>query len=114
MDDGLITQQVKREGHTELKLSTEGLPPLRLRLSVTPNLLSDPVEIELPFPNSGCLAIDGSGKQLKRDICVDDLLGARIYLFGRNGAPTKFGLELTLKGNTAYRDKPIQHARADS
>lgn len=101
MDDGLITQQVKREDHTELKLSTEGLPPLRLRLSVTPNLLSDPVEIELPFPNSGCLAIDGSGKQLKRDISVDDLLGARIYLFGRNGAPTKFGLELTLKGNTA-------------
>ncbi len=101
MDDGLITQQVKREGHTELKVSTEGLPPLRLRLSVTPNLSSDPVEIELPFPNSGCLAIDGSGKQLKRDISVDDLLGARIYLFGRNGAPTKFGLELTLKGNTA-------------
>lgn len=99
--DGLQTQQIKREGHTELKLSTEGLPPIRLRLSVTPNLLSDPVEIELPFPNSGCLAIDGSGKQLKRDISVDDLLGARIYLFGRNGAPTKFGLELTLKGNAA-------------
>lgn len=101
VDDGLQTQQIKREGHTELKLSTEGLPPIRLRLSVTPSLLSDPVEIDLPFPNSGCLAIDGSGKQLRRDISVDDLLGARIYLFGRNGAPTKFGLELTLKGNTA-------------
>ena len=101
VDDGLQVQKIKREGHTELKLSTEGLPPIRLRLSVTPSLLSDPVEIDLPFPNSGCLAIDGSGEQLKRDINVDDLLGARIYLFGRNGAPTKFGLELTLKGNTA-------------
>ncbi|OGQ53910.1 MAG: hypothetical protein A3J24_07170 [Deltaproteobacteria bacterium RIFCSPLOWO2_02_FULL_53_8] len=101
VDDGLQAQQIRREDHIELKLSTEGLPPIRLRLSVTPSLLSDPVEIELPFPNSGCLAIDGSGKQLKRDISVDDLLGARIYLFGRHGAPTKFGLELTLKGNTA-------------
>ncbi|KQB53692.1 hypothetical protein AQS70_09600 [Pseudomonas endophytica] len=99
--DGLHTQQIKREDHVELKLSTEGLPPIRVRLSVTPSLLSDPVEIELPFPNSGCLAIDGRGKQLKRDISVDDLLGGRIYLFGRHGAPTKFGLELTLKGNTA-------------
>lgn len=100
-NDDLQVQQVKRENHTELKLSSVGLPPIRLRLSVTPNLLADPVEIELPFPNSGCLAFDGGGKQLKRDICVDDLLGARVYLFGRAGAPTKFGLELTLKGNTA-------------
>lgn len=99
--EGFHTQQIKREDHVELKLSTEGLPPIRVRLLVTPSLMSDPVEIELPFPNSGCLAIDGNGKQLKRDISIDDLLGARIYLFGRHGAPTKFGLELTLKGNTA-------------
>jgi len=100
-DDGLQARQIKREDHIELKLSSEGLPPIRLRLSVTPSLLSDPVEIDLPFPNAGCLAMDGTGEQLKRDICVDDLLGARIYLFGRHGVPTKFGLELTLKGNTA-------------
>lgn len=99
--DGVQTQQIKREDHIELKLSTESLPPITLRLLVTPSLLSDPVEVELPFPNSGCLAIDHSGKQLKRDISINDLLGARIYLFGRQGAPTKFGLELTLKGHAA-------------
>ncbi|MGV8863190.1 MAG: STY4851/ECs_5259 family protein [Pseudomonas sp.] len=99
--DGVQTQQIKREDHIELKLSTEGLPPITLRLLVTPSLLSDPVEVELPFPNSGCLAIDHSGKQLKRDISINDLLGARVYLFGRQGAPTKFGLELTLKGHAA-------------
>lgn len=101
MNDDLRVQQVKREGHTELKISSDGIPPISLRFSVTANLLSDPIEIELPFPNSGCLAFDWNEKPLKRDVCVDDLLGARIYLFARNGAPTKFGLELTLQGNTA-------------
>lgn len=100
-DDNLQVQKIKHEDHTELKLSASVFPPVRVRLSVTPSLIADPIEIELPFPNFGCLAFDGRGKQLKRDICVDDLLGSRLYLFGRVGAPTKFGLELTLKGNTA-------------
>lgn len=100
-DDNLQVQKIKHEDHTELKLSASVFPPVRVRLSVTPSLIADPIEIELPFPNFGCLAFDGRGKQLKRDICVDDLLGSRLYLFGRAGAPTKFGLELTLKGNTA-------------
>ncbi|MDV7211465.1 STY4851/ECs_5259 family protein [Azotobacter beijerinckii] len=117
-DDSLQVQRVKQADHTELKLSANGFPPVRVRLSVTPSLLADPVEIELPFPNSGCLAFDCSGKQLKRDLCIDDLLGARLFLFGRASAPTRFGLEMTLKGNTARNacyswsytasDKPLE------
>jgi hypothetical protein len=99
--EDLRVRQVKNEGYTELKLSSEGVPPISLRLSVTPSLLSDPIEIDLPFPSSGCLAFDASGRPFKRDVCVDDLLGARIYLFGRNGTHTKFGIELSLKGNAA-------------
>lgn len=116
--DEIQIQQIKRDGHTEIKLATDGLPPFRLLLTVTPSLVSDPVEIELPFPNSGCLAFNEKGKQLARDVCVDDLLGVRLYLFGRTGIPTRFTLELTLKGNTArnacYRwaytanDKPVE------
>ncbi|MBX9753743.1 MAG: STY4851/ECs_5259 family protein [Pseudomonadaceae bacterium] len=100
-DDSLQVQQVKQLGHIELKLSAAAFPPIRVRLSITPNLLADPIDIEVPFPNFGSLAFDGHGRALKREVCVDDLLGARLYLFGRNGAPTKFGLELTLKGNAA-------------
>ncbi|WP_305828237.1 STY4851/ECs_5259 family protein [Pseudomonas aeruginosa] len=101
VDDSLQVQQVKREDHTELRLSAKGFPPVRVRLSVTPSLMADPVEIDLPFPNSGFLAFDGTGKHLKRDLSVDDLLGARLYLFGRAGAPTRFSLELTLRGSAA-------------
>ncbi|WP_244243174.1 STY4851/ECs_5259 family protein, partial [Pseudomonas aeruginosa] len=79
VDDSLQVQQVKREDHTELRLSAKGFPPVRVRLSVTPSLMADPVEIDLPFPNSGFLAFDGTGKHLKRDLSVDDLLGARLY-----------------------------------
>lgn len=100
-DDSLQVQQVKQADHTELKLSANDFPPVRICLSVMPSLLADPVEIELPFPNSGCLAFDRNGRALKREVCVDDLLGARLYLFGRSGAPSRFGLELTLKGNAA-------------
>lgn len=100
-DDSLHVQQVKQEDYIEIRLSANSFPPVRICLSVTPNLLADPVEIDLPFPNSGCLAFDGSGKPLKRDLCVDDLLGARLYLFGRTGTSTRFGIELTLKGSAA-------------
>ncbi|MBO3277444.1 STY4851/ECs_5259 family protein [Pseudomonas schmalbachii] len=117
-DDCLQVQQVKHEGHTELRLSAKAFPPIKVRLSVTPSLLADPVEIDLPFPHSGCLAFDDSCKRLKRDLSVDDLLGARLYLFGRAGAPSRFGLELTLRGDTAKNacyswtyiaaDKPLE------
>ncbi len=100
-DESLNVQQIKHSGCIELKLSAIAFPPVRVRLSVTPNLLADPIQIDLPFPNSGCLAFDGQGKVLKQEVCVDDLLGARLYLFGRNGSPTKFGVELTLRGNAA-------------
>ncbi|WP_323964234.1 STY4851/ECs_5259 family protein [Aeromonas hydrophila] len=100
-DESLQVQQVKHEDYTELKLSAKGFPPIRVRLSVFPSLMADPVEIDLPFPSSGCLAFDGNGKQLKRTFSVDDLLGARLFLFGRSDTPTRFGIELTLRGSVA-------------
>lgn len=100
-DESLQVQQIRREGYTELFLSAKDFPPIRVRLSVTPSLMADPVVIDLTFPSSGCLAFDGSGKPLKRTFSVDDLLGARLCLFGQSGTPTRFGIELTLKGSTA-------------
>lgn len=117
-DENLQVTRSKKEDHTELELVSNGFPPAKVRLSVSPSLVADPVEIELPFPNSGCLAFDRNGKALKPEICIEDLLGARLYLFGRNGLPTKFGIEVTLKGNAARNacyswsytvaDKPLE------
>lgn len=117
-DNNLQITRTKKEDHTELELVSSGFPPAKVRLTVTPNLVADPVEIDLPFPNSGCLAFDRNGKALRPEICVEDLLGARLYLFGRNGASTTFGIELTLKGNDARNasyswsytvaDKPLE------
>lgn len=118
LNENLNVQRIKHEDHVEFRLTTNGVPPARLRVLVKPNLLADPVEFDLPFPHTGCLAFDNNGKQLKRDLCLDDLLGARLFLFGREGASARFGLELSLKGNTArnacYRwsysvaDKPLE------
>lgn len=117
-DDSVLMQQVKFQDRTELKLTAKGFPPVRVSLSITPNLMADPVVIDLPFPNSGWLAFDGSGMRLKRDLCVDELLGSRLYLFGRSDSPARFGIELTLKGNSARNvcycwtyiatDKPLE------
>lgn len=110
--------RVKYERYTELMLSASGLPPAKVILSVTPNLLGDPIEIEVPFPSGGCLAFDSHGKRLKRELSVDELLGVRVYLFARGSVPTKYDLELSLHGNVArhayYRwsytvkDKPLE------
>lgn len=100
-DESLQVQHIRHEAHTELRLSAKDFPPIRVRLYVFPNLMADPVEIDLPFPSSGCLAFDGSGKPLKRTFSIDDLLGARLFLFGRSGTPTRFGIELTLRGGVA-------------
>lgn len=101
MDQSVQVQQIKGEGCTELRLVADGIPPVNLSLVVTPSLIADPITLELPYPSSGCIAFDASGRPLNRDICVDDLLGTRLYLFGRSGVPTKFKIELTLRGQVA-------------
>src|SRR5690606_32351911 len=100
-DESIQVQQLKGDGHAELRLSSEGIPPICFHLSITPNLLAEPIVLVLPFPSSGCLAFDARVLLLKFHICVEELLGPRLYLFGRNGALTKFGLVLTLKGHAA-------------
>ncbi len=99
--ESVRAKQIKGEDYTELRLSADGLPPVNLSLVITPSLIADPITIELPYPSCGCIAFDSFGHLLNRDICVDDLLGVKLYLFGRSGVPTKFKLELTLRGQKA-------------
>lgn len=101
-EDGVTVKQSKHDDHVELELSCQqGFPLINVHLRVTPNLVADPVDIMLPFPNTGCLGFDGNGSPLRQVFSVGDLLGSRLFLFGRLGAPARFDLELTLEGGAA-------------
>ena len=86
----------KSANKTEIMIKAEGVPPTSLVLQVTPNLAGNPIEIILPFPTKGCLVLDVNGQLLPKNITINDLLGTRAFLFGRNGEPAKFRLELRL------------------
>jgi len=112
-------RRVSRDDHTELSLEVEGIPPAHVKVLVIPNLESDPIRIELPFPGSGYLAFDKDEQPLPKSLPVSDLLGARVYLFGRaEQSVTNYRMELSLKGNsvahafytwrTQVRDKPVE------
>ncbi len=103
-DKTLEVARKRSTGKTEISLKATGIPPSFVSLQIYPNLGADPVEIELPFPAKGCLALDARGLPLDKNITLHDLLGSRAFLFGKNGDPTRFSLELHL------RSKSGQHA----
>ncbi|PWC18961.1 STY4851/ECs_5259 family protein [Brenneria corticis] len=94
----------KRNGNkTEIVIKAEGVPPAAVQLQVTPSLMEAPVSIVMPFPSSGCLAFDAEGQRLAKNITITDLLGSRAFLFGKNGEPTRFTLELRLRSNSGQQ-----------
>ncbi|APG16348.1 hypothetical protein A3780_01760 [Kosakonia radicincitans] len=94
----------KRSGNrTEILIKAEGVPPSSVQLQVTPSLMEAPVGIVMPFPSSGCLAFDAEGRPLAKNITITDLLGSRVFLFGKNGEPTRFTLELRLRSNSGQQ-----------
>lgn len=98
---GIRSHKLKHADHIEFQLDAQGMPPAKLELTITPNLLGDEITVEVPFPSSGCLAFSADGTPLKREISIDELLGTRAFLFGKPGAPTRFELELSLRGSVA-------------
>lgn len=94
-------------GRTEILLKAEGIPPAFISLEVYPNLGADSIELTLPYPAKGCLVFDANGDLLEKNITLHDLLGSRAYLFGKNGEPTRFSLELhlrTINGQQAWHE----------
>lgn len=82
-------------------------------------MAADPIDIELPFPAKGCLALDVNGRPLDKNITLHDLLGSRAFLFSRNGEPTRYTLQLHLRSvsglqawhewcYTALSDRPVE------
>jgi len=96
------SRRVRHDDCTELSLEVDGLPPAYISIFVTPNLESTPIRINLPFPASGYLGFDKDEQPLPRSLPISELLGARVYLFGRaDHSITKYQMELSLKGATA-------------
>ena len=104
-DKKLEVARKRQAGKTEISLKAEGIPPAFVSLQIYPNLGAAPIEMTLPFPAKGCLVFDANGSPLVKNITLYDLLGSRAYLFGKNGEPTRFSLELhlrTISGPQAY------------
>ncbi len=102
-DKTLEVARKRSAGQTEILLKAEGIPPAFVSLQIYPNLGAAPVEMTLPFPAKGCLALDANGCTLDKNITLHDLLGSRAFLFGKNGDPTRFSLELHLRSKSGLQ-----------
>ncbi|HDS1153856.1 TPA: hypothetical protein QDZ66_004693 [Pluralibacter gergoviae] len=96
----------KENGKTILKVKAQGVPPPFIQLQVKPNLSADAINLVLPFPAVGCLVFNADGKPLPDNITINDLLGSRAFLCGKNGEPKRFKLELRLRSRSG---PPVWH-----
>lgn len=97
-DSVIKCKRVTRADGVELQLSVDGAPPPTVSIEIMPNLESQPIEVELPYPAAGVLAFDRDQNPLPRNLAVADLLGSRMYLFAFQGKATSYILELRLAG----------------
>lgn len=95
-------KQANIEGGKRITVTAEGAPPADIILSISANLMADPIKVRVPFPASGALTFDKHGNCLANRITIDDLLGARIQFFPRIGVAASYHIEL--KGPMRSRD----------
>lgn len=95
-------KQTNIEGGKRITVTAEGSPPADIILSISANLMADPIKVRVPFPASGALTFDKHGNGLANRITIDDLLGARIQFFPRVDVAASYHIEL--KGPTRSRD----------
>ena len=79
------------------------IPPSQVVVRVCPNLESDPVEVQLPFPTVGVVALDSDEQPLSKTLSVDDLLGTRLYLFARPDRSVQYRIEIRLANRPSSR-----------
>lgn len=102
-DKTLEASRKRSAGKIEILLKAEGIPPAFISIQIYPNLSADPIEMVLPYPAKGCLAIDANGSTLDKNITLHDLLGSRAFLFGNSSDPTHFSLELHLRSKSGLQ-----------
>lgn len=98
----VVYKQTNIAGGKRITVTAEGSPPADVILSISANLMADPIKVRVPFPASGALIFDKHGISLANRITIDDLLGARIQFFPRIDVAANYHIEL--KGPMRSRD----------
>jgi hypothetical protein len=116
--EGVVVLTSKLPNGIEFLLSATDLPPVNVSLTVLANLMSDPIQIDLPFPASGIYAFNKDNVPLAMDVSVDDLIGSRLYLYSSSISSESFSIELALmpqgrstpnyNWNVRVDDKPLE------
>jgi hypothetical protein len=88
-------------------------PPSHVTVRIHPNLESGPIEVQLPFPSVGVVALDSNEQSLNKTLAVDELLGTRLYLFARPDRSVPYRIELRLPSRNDSRACYKWHYRAD-
>lgn len=78
-------------------ITPNSLPPAKVTMQISANLLCDPIEVILPYPAEGIYGFDKDGNELSEQLTINQLLGSEIYLFSNQDYNKKFELELVLK-----------------
>ncbi|GAB2922278.1 STY4851/ECs_5259 family protein [Rheinheimera gaetbuli] len=95
--EGAQCEHSKQE-HTHIYFLRVGLkPPSTIRLSISANLGSDPIEITLPFPAAGVFGFDSKGDELGTSLTVPQLLGSKVLLYSAKDYIETFTLSVALK-----------------
>jgi hypothetical protein len=116
--NGVSVTSSKLTNGIEFLLSVNDFPPINVSLTVLANLLSDPIQIELPYPASGIYAFNQDNEPLAHDVSVEDLIGSRLYLYSSSTSSETFNIELALiplgtstpsySWNVRVDDKPLE------
>ena len=88
-------------------------PPSQVTVRIHPNLESGPIEVQLPFPSVGVVALDSNEQPLNKTLSIDELLGTRLYLFARPDRSVPYRIELRLPSRNDSRACYKWHYRAD-
>ncbi|MGF1692375.1 STY4851/ECs_5259 family protein [Photobacterium kagoshimensis] len=83
----------KEPGATVIQISAISAPPATVSLQVRASVLSEPIDIEVPFPSRGAIAYNAKGRILASELTIDSLLGSRLHLFSPRGIPAEFQIE---------------------
>ena len=117
VSENVAAKRMPNSGVTVYELTYEqDIPPTKIKVNVYPNLESDPVEILLPFPTVGVVGLDNNEITLPQTLSVEELLGARLYLFSRHDCSVQYRLDMRLHKRNGpqthfewhYRPEPEQ------
>lgn len=102
--EGVRARRLKEAGVIAYELTSESdIPPAQIIARVCPNLEADPIDVELPFPTFGVVALDGDGNSLPKTLAVDELLGTRLYLYARPDRSVQYRMYMRLAGRNTSR-----------